>query len=315
MPYPIYPSDGKVGIGRPNPEKELDVLGDVQVTGDVVVTGDITADNLVDITLAAFGSTPDAKGATLTAGALALQPADGTHPGAVSTGVQSFGGNKTFTGTVAASNLSGTNTGDITLASVGSSPANAGASLAAQVLTLQPADATHGGVVSTTTQTMAGAKTFSSPVTISDQTANQNALVVSNDNRLKMSSNAGGYIAATSGGLVYVGSGFDAGSNVRIGSGSYYGIQGSSTLLRVLGFMADGASAVGVCLDTSPSYTNAAAKLVSVRNADAEKAFIDKDGNLEISGSNGGYIVLKSPDGTRYKLSIANGGTVSIAAA
>lgn len=61
-------------------------------------------------------------------------------------------------------NTSGTNSGDITLATVGSTPANAGASLSGQVLTLQPADATHGGVLSTTTQTIPGAKTFSSEV-------------------------------------------------------------------------------------------------------------------------------------------------------
>ena len=48
----------------------------------------------------------------------------------------------------------------VTLASVGSSPAAAGASLSGQQLTLQPADATHPGVVSTTTQTFGGQKTF-----------------------------------------------------------------------------------------------------------------------------------------------------------
>lgn len=70
-------------------------------------------------------------------------------------------GNAVITGTATASNLSGTNTGNITLATVGSSPAAEGASLSGQVLTLQPADGTNAGVVSITTQTLAGAKTWS----------------------------------------------------------------------------------------------------------------------------------------------------------
>lgn len=41
----------------------------------------------------------------------------------------------------------GTNSGDVTLASVGASPAAAGASLSGQALTLQPASATHPGVL------------------------------------------------------------------------------------------------------------------------------------------------------------------------
>ena len=60
--------------------------------------------------------------------------------------------------------LSGTNTGDITLTAVGSTPSANGASLSSQALTLQPADATNPGVVTTGTQTFAGTKTFSGVV-------------------------------------------------------------------------------------------------------------------------------------------------------
>jgi hypothetical protein len=56
---------------------------------------------------------------------------------------------------------SGTNTGDVTLAAVGATPNVNGASLAGQVLTLQPADTTNGGVVSTATQAFGGQKDFS----------------------------------------------------------------------------------------------------------------------------------------------------------
>lgn len=48
------------------------------------------------LSLAAFGSVPNANGLTLTAGVLNMQPADGTFPGGVSTTTQNFVGNKIF---------------------------------------------------------------------------------------------------------------------------------------------------------------------------------------------------------------------------
>lgn len=58
-----------------------------------------------------------------------------------------------------------TNTQDaLTLAAFGSSPNDNAASLSGQVLTLQPADATHPGGVSTTTQTFTGVKTFNNAI-------------------------------------------------------------------------------------------------------------------------------------------------------
>lgn len=117
------------------------------------------------VTLAAVGSSPNATGASLSAQQLTLQPADATNPGVVTAGTQTIGGNKTFAGSISASNLSGTNTGDVTLTAVGSSPNGNGASLSGQQLTLQPADNTNPGVITAGTQTIGGAKTFSSNVT------------------------------------------------------------------------------------------------------------------------------------------------------
>lgn len=72
-------------------------------------------------------------------------------------------------GNITANNFSGTttgtNTGDVTLAAVGSSPNANAASLSGQVLNLQPADGTNPGVLTTGTQTIAGTKTFSSTIT------------------------------------------------------------------------------------------------------------------------------------------------------
>jgi hypothetical protein len=61
---------------------------------------------------------------------------------------------------------SGTNTGDVTLGAVGSTPNANGATLTGQVWNAQPADATYPGVVTTGTQGFAGAKAFSAPITL-----------------------------------------------------------------------------------------------------------------------------------------------------
>jgi hypothetical protein len=64
--------------------------------------------------------------------------------------------------------LLGTNTGDITLATVGSTPVATGASLSGQVLILQPADGTNPGVLTAVAQTIGGAKTFASTISASN---------------------------------------------------------------------------------------------------------------------------------------------------
>jgi hypothetical protein len=138
------------------------------------------------ISVGAVGAAPNANGSLMTGNVLTLEPASATLPGVVTAGAQSFGGAKTFgglvtasaslvvtggitatttvaaTGAVTGSNLTGTNTGDVTLGAVAAVPNANGSSLAGQVLTLQPADGTFPGVVTTGAQTFAGAKTFAS---------------------------------------------------------------------------------------------------------------------------------------------------------
>jgi hypothetical protein len=86
----------------------------------------------------------------------------------------------TATGAISGSNFSGsssgTNTGDVTLSAIGSTANANGASLTGQALTLQPANATYGGIVSTTTQSFAGAKTLTDSLTLS--LASGNSLIV-----------------------------------------------------------------------------------------------------------------------------------------
>ncbi len=51
-------------------------------------------------TMGTFGSSPDAKGASISGVTLTMQPADGTHPGEVTTGTQTIAGAKTFSTSV-----------------------------------------------------------------------------------------------------------------------------------------------------------------------------------------------------------------------
>lgn len=150
------------------------------LAGNKTFSGTISASNLSgtntgDVTLAAVGAVPNANAASLTGQALTLQPADGSNPGVLTSGAQSIGGAKTFTGAISASNLSGSNTGNLTLAAVGAAPDANGATLSGQVLTLQPADATHPGLLTIGTQSIAGDKTFSGVTAIGGTTTNNAA--------------------------------------------------------------------------------------------------------------------------------------------
>jgi hypothetical protein len=61
-------------------------------------------------------------------------------------------------GTLTAGNLSGTNTGDVSLTAIGGTPNANGASISSQAINLQPASASYGGVLTTGAQTLAGGK-------------------------------------------------------------------------------------------------------------------------------------------------------------
>jgi hypothetical protein len=109
---------------------------------------------------------------------ISMTAAGAATAGYVTAGVQSFGGAKTFTGAISASNLSGTNTGDVSLAAVGAVPNANGASLSGQALNLQPADGTNPGVLTAGSQTIGGAKTFSGGVVSTNLTSvSANSLV------------------------------------------------------------------------------------------------------------------------------------------
>jgi hypothetical protein len=85
-------------------------------------------------------------------------------------------GNLHVGGTITGSNLTNTNSGDITLTSIGSTANANGASLSGQQLQLQPAGTEFGGVVTTGTQSFAGNKTFTD--TTASTSTGTGALVV-----------------------------------------------------------------------------------------------------------------------------------------
>ena len=79
----------------------------------------------------------------------------------------------------------------------------------------------------------------------------------------------------------------------------------TAVTLRLLGRMADGATAVGVVLDTDTTYSNAAAKLVSIRNNTVEKAYIDKAGRyVGIGGSQVVYLAANADNSTSTEANV-----------
>lgn len=84
---------------------------------------------------------------------------------------------------------------------------------------------------------------------------------------------------------------------------------------HVYSAVANGSSAVAVQLHALSNFSTAGAKIVSVcNNNTTEVCFIDFNGQYENRNSGKG-IILKSADGTRYLLTIANGGTVTVGVA
>jgi hypothetical protein len=108
------------------------------------------------VTLATIGATPNTSGASLSSQVLTLQPADATNPGLVTAGVQTFGGNKTFSGTISATNLSGTNTGDQTITLTGDIAGSGTGSFATTLATVNTNVGSFGSGSSVSTFTVNG---------------------------------------------------------------------------------------------------------------------------------------------------------------
>lgn len=159
--------------------------------------------------------------------------------------------------------------GSITVGSFGSTPNSGGASFATGTLTLQPADGTHPGGVSTSTQTFGGNKTFGAGAIV-----------------------AGTVVGASTGVIMGVDSGF---------TGIW--INQSSPAFTNYAIMDFGSGATGINGPTSLNF----------RVNNVTQFSFNGGGTVDMTGLGaGGGLQLKSPDGTTYTLSIANGGTVHI---
>jgi hypothetical protein len=153
---------------------------------------------------------------------------------------------------------SGTNSGDVTLTAVGSTPNANGASLSTQALTLQPADETHPGVLSTGTQAIGGTKGFSDSVGVGTTSPVSKLHVASAPT------------ASANYGLV------------SIGSGAFDG--------ATAGFFVGSASGTGYGMNAASGYVG---NLVDLQVAGASKFKVSSSGNTTAAGSMtapGGYV-------------------------
>ncbi len=162
------------------------------ISGNKTFNGNISAANLLgtntgNVTLNPVGVSSNANGAQLIGQQLELEPASASFPGLITAGTQAIGGDKNFAGNITASNLSGTNTGDITITSVGSTPNANGMTLTGQALNLQPADGTHPGIITTLLQTFSGVKQFNASIRLLSL-ATSRALVIDGSNNITTSS-------------------------------------------------------------------------------------------------------------------------------
>lgn len=199
--------------------------------------------------------------------------------------------------------------GTITFASVGAVPNAAGGSASGSTITLQPADATHPGLLTTAAQSIAGAKTFSGDIIASSY--GLNATVGASYGFTWTSAGGGHLIAHAQAGnfdwsdgsvnqfLLTATSATFAGYVNAVGS---YKISGTSVL-----------SGSGTnTIVTSTGGTTAGNVYLSNQ---AEHFAVASDAGLELLSNVSAAFILRSPDGTRYKIVVANGGALSATAA
>lgn len=85
----------------------------LQGANDIEIAKSSDIPVVTPVSFSAFGSTPNANGASVSSNVITLQPASASFPGGITTGSQTIAGDKTFTGLTTAStlNIDDTNTG------------------------------------------------------------------------------------------------------------------------------------------------------------------------------------------------------------
>jgi hypothetical protein len=175
--------------GGPIPSTGLgDVIGPASATDNAVARYDSTTGKLIQNSVVIIGDTGDITGVGTINGSSVPSPiGDVRGPAsAVANRLASYNGtsgkliqDSGFTVSGSGS-LSGTNTGDVTLAAVGASPNANAATLTGQVLNLQPASASLPGVVTAAAQAFGGTKTISGGVIFNSSPSFGSASVLDN---------------------------------------------------------------------------------------------------------------------------------------
>jgi hypothetical protein len=155
----------------------------------------------------------------------------------------------------------GLNTSDVTLTSVGASPSASGATLSGQVLTLQPADATHPGLVTANAQTLAGTKTFANTI-LSSVASGSDAFQALTGARLHLGNGSSDYLYSNGFSLVTCAGDLAAVSSLT--SSALFAWQ--NTTLNIAGQSPDSGGAVGIILCNHTFLTTPGARLVSIQN-------------------------------------------------
>lgn len=301
----------------------------------------------------AVTSVTQANGLTLTAGDLAMGAAGAAAAGAVTTGAQEFSGVKTLTGAIlngvstiaeAVTSLVRAVGASLVLRSslgagasdkcviIGSSVADGSVNATAKLASL----ATGLGGTEVEKGYWKKNGNFVVPGTVEFGTHVYNAVLggfFSGGAGIGMyNTNGAAYLALDLGtGRAQCSGTFRAGSTVQwtgntsgglenVGTSQSWLVAPTGRSMALASPLGAGASDVATKAGSSTADASVAstAKLwgayTGLGGTEVEKAFIAKDGTVELTGAGVG-IVLRSPDGTRWRLTVANGGTLSITAA
>lgn len=184
--------------------------------------------------------------------------------------------------------LQGSSHAAVTLAAVGSSPAAEGASLSGQVLTLQPADSTHSGVITTIAQTWAGLKTFVAGIALQAKLAittisSGNAIEIPGGTKLHFNGGSGNeYIYRSASNTLNVADGGSVvltfGTGMNLGFSGYGGSNSAWTAQHGTGW-ALGNTQVGHAFDAS--FGANSGYIMNWKKDTTIKAALATDGSFE----------------------------------
>ena len=252
-----------------------------------------------------------ANGLSVAAGQIfSLTAAGASTSGSVTSGVQTFGGAKTFNAALVALSLatsggglalSGGNItkGDSTTASITGSMVD-GSSAVGVVLDTATAYST-GGAKLASIRNFGIEKsyfTFSGGLVVTGTSSGQTGVSITQGARY--------YTGPAGTHPRYIS---DDGTNLTIvGPTAFTGnlTKGDSSAITLLGTSADGAGTYGLITNTSVAFTNATAKLISVQNNSVEKSYFAFTGALFITAPTSGQSSLRLEQGTRVYLNGAS---------